>query len=305
MEIKNFPCLPHEKTLRFRTSLWVRTKLPQLRSHKMTLIGLIFSFSMVAIAGKFFYQVDQWAETSPHFNIDSANLSIKELPDWITPYVREIAPVGISDGLSLFSPDLTQKLACAYLKNPWVQEVREISKKYPNHVSATLILRRPVAWIHHCERYLLSDARGVCLADCPQPVGTSPSLPVITGVEGDVPRPGKEWQDPSLKEAVRLADYLNKEGIFDNFTLPRIEIRKCDWSPAADEPAKNIVLITHNSLPVIWGRNSLFPPVSPEERLNALRQFYQMAELPAGMKKISAVDIRFGYAIIRTKGQKW
>lgn len=307
MEIKYF-FSKRKATSGFNSILWICSKLPH---PNLWVSNLLFTAIFLTCVGFFstaiLPKMYRWVENLPDYQISRAHLTIREVPAWLLPHTQEIVPIECPESISIFSGKSTQQIARAYLKNPWVKEVKQISIHYPNQIGVNLLLRRPVAWIHHPQGYFLSDISGVRLPGIYSlPVVTPEFLPIISGVECPLPEPGENWQDASLRIAVPLIHLLVQKGVFDNLPLQQVCLEKVPQCSSQNTTTANlnndkrVVIVTSEATRIIWGRPDS-APVSLDRRLDALKQFCCMAAR-YGLNSnggISEVDVQFGYVILR------
>ncbi len=103
--------------------------------------------------------------------------------------------------LGLLDEDLSEKLAGAFARHPWVEKVDGVLLIPPRHVEVKLLLRRPVLAVPTREGLVAVDREGVRL---PRNASTA-GLPVF---EGKAAPPkgaaGTRWGDPKVEERAGL-----------------------------------------------------------------------------------------------------
>jgi hypothetical protein len=302
MEIKYVVSLPQKEHTRIHGIHWLWIKKFQesgLLQRLILTLSIAFIFLILALV-KLMEQVEVRVKAMPYFQIHTDSVYKNDLPFWVRSYTtEEIAPFSFSNSLNIFSSELTSVVKSAYLRNPWVEEVLEISKRYPNRIYITLSVRRPVAWIAHESACFLSDIHGVHLPTSGSCEDTG--LPVITGVVGEVPIPGKRWESPSLQTALAIASLLVIRE--QNAALPIVEIRLVEMPHS---PTARIFLMgTDPTIRILWGDSleEKFPKVSCQDRLRALENLYQTIHHISGLE-LTEADIRFGYVILHTQDKR-
>ena len=240
--------------------------------------------------------IEDWVRAMPRFSIQPDCLVIKTLPAWARPFIKKVAPVALPASLNMFDATIAAQIAQSFLRNPWVREVKRVSKKFPNQISIQVILRRPVAFIFMNNRYYAVDEQGVRLS------GGYPILPIlpyflpyIVGGDCPIPAPGRQWQDHHLLDALQVVRCLVDYKIFESLPVEFIRIAK---TPAR---YKVIVLVTQDEKRIIWGRTLRcdLPVILPKRRIKALQSLYPVLLNSTEFEAVDEVDISFGYAILR------
>jgi len=143
----------------------------------------------------------------------------------------ELARLGrLARGRSLFDPALAGDVREAYLASPWVREVLEVRREFPNRLAVDFRLRQPVAQAWQARRFWLVDEEGVAL---PAPEGgqawPAPGLPEIVegtpGALGDRPsRPGEAWNARGLRDALGLLMAVWSSPLADAVSPARVTV---------------------------------------------------------------------------------
>ncbi|MCL6635696.1 MAG: FtsQ-type POTRA domain-containing protein [Peptococcaceae bacterium] len=154
---------------------------------------------------------------------------------------------GINTGENIFKLDLAA--AASGLKViPLVRDVR-IERSFPSTVVITVQERVPLALLPTGDGFIEVDGEGVCL----QKAGAGiPGLPVITGVQGDIPNPGQVVRAGRLEEALAVVGglpgevvaalsevHVGEDGLLSLYTIDGIQ---CRFGAAADIREKGEVL---------------------------------------------------------------
>ena len=124
-------------------------------------------------------------------------------PPWISKEdFEQTANLGLcAQDQSIFSPNLSHRLAQAYEASPWVERVNKIGVRYPAQLEVDLLWRRPVACVERTTMVL--DRHGVVLnlmADNPLLRG----LPRLSGVACVRTDAGQRVPEKDMLDALAL-----------------------------------------------------------------------------------------------------
>ncbi|HUU42962.1 MAG TPA: cell division protein FtsQ/DivIB, partial [Planctomycetota bacterium] len=194
---------------------------------------------------------------------------------------------------SIMSPGVCERVARAFEKNPWVDEVISVRKVYPNRIHVTLRLRRPVAGVRHGGRTYLVDGDGRRLGagKTAWPDGTE-ALPVIVSTAKTLPESGEVWPDDGVQAGAAVARTLlsNRDEIRTRFQ--QIDVRRVGSATYYKEG--EILLVTHQGTSVRWGRSPLLVhspgELTPEEKIGKMIRFEQKR---GPLSSYEYVDVRF------------
>jgi hypothetical protein len=231
---------------------------------------------------------------SEQFQVDATSLIPQKLPAWAGEMVRrDLASLpGLPDRFSIMEPGICLKVAEAFQRNPWVDEVILVKRVFPNRVFVSLRLRRPVAGVKYRGHYYLVDAEGRRLSDAatrwPRTAGAPP---VIIAVPRGFPERGEPWENEAVRGATVIAGVLggSSERLQTHFT----EIDLTNSSRCPDWREGDAHLITDSGGFVKWGRSPLrVTPgeLTPQEKVAKMLQFEEKRG-PIGSYRY--VDIRF------------
>jgi len=256
--------------------------------------GLFFTLLGLLSALIFLRYVEKAVKNMPYFQISTQHLTIQKIPQNLMPFVDAIEPIGLSS-LDIFEPRLTSKIADAYLKNPWVFDVITVKYQYPNQIFAQISLRQPCAVVYYDNQYFLCDLIAVRLPkDFSDQSALPDFLPMIFGIDTQPPAPGQIWSDPLVKEALCTADFFQQH-------FPEHPLQAIYWEKLPEQTEKSMVLC-QDQIRIIWGTgfNPPVPQITARQKIQALQ--HALANLEANdHSQICEVDVRFGYAILRTK----
>lgn len=193
----------------------------------------------------------------PRYQVQAADLRLRQPPPYVpAAYPLEVKlPPRYQGKISMFDPQLVQIVAAAYADSPWVARVGRVRKVWPNQVSVQLELRRPVCAValRHTG-FALIDEHGVRLpgtyAEVPD-VGYR--LPVIKGVPGSPPPPGRVWRDLGIVDGARLASLWQSKQLVEVLDLRAIDVRNVGGRV---DRRRSEVVLDLGGIPVTWGRVS-------------------------------------------------
>jgi hypothetical protein len=228
------------------------------------------------------------------FQVNATSLIPQRLPAWAGESVRrDLASLPDLPGrFSIMEPGICLKVAEAFRHNPWVNEVISVRRVFPNRMSVSLRLRRPVAGVRYEGRYYLVDTDGRRLTDGASrwPRGEG-APPVIIAAPGGFPERGESWHDEAVLGAAAIAKTLGDASnhLRTRFTL--IDLTNSSRCP--DWHDGDAHLITDSGGFVKWGRSPLRSApgeLTPEEKVAKMLQF---EEKRGPISSYRYVDIRF------------
>lgn len=174
--------------------------------------------------------------------------------------------------------------AAALEANPWIAAVHAVRREPDGRVIVEADYREPMALVESRNGYLLIDTEGVrlqglYLAHQVKEVG----LPVIVGVSGQAPQPGRKWSDASVLSTLSLVRMLRHEPYAD-------QIAAFDAGHRDSRGRLRLVMHTHTGGLVRWG----LPPgdeqaIEPEAAIKKrwLQSVYrQRGKIDAGGKVV-------------------
>ena len=262
------------------------------------LVRLVLTLAVVTILCSWFVILRSYVAHLDCYQVDARTLRPTVLPSWAGPAVRDELSVlpGIPSRFSIMSPGICERVAAAFERNPWVDEVLSVRKVYPRRILVELRLRRPVAGVLVGEKYYLVDAAAHRLTPpldrWPKGPDTLPVLIVSTNL---VPSPGKEWTSEDVKAGACVARTLleNREKLQTRFAAIDVtNIGGCRSALTSD-----ILLITDKGTVVKWGRSPLLVnspgELTPGEKIIKMILF---EEKRGPLSSYRYVDIRFDNA---------
>lgn len=120
--------------------------------------------------------------------------------------IRSVADIGI--GTNIFKLDLGVSESNLKLV-PMIKEV-QVARSFPSTVVITVKERSPLGLLSTKEGFIEVDEEGIFLQ---KTSAGAPGLPVITGVQGDIPNPGQAVRAERLGEALAVIDGLPGEAV--------------------------------------------------------------------------------------------
>ncbi len=108
---------------------------------------------------------------------------------------------GWPDRLCLLDEDLSSRIAGAFARHPWVEQVENVTLRPDRSVRVRLRFRTPILAVRYGGQLRAVDVQGILL---PVTAPTS-SLPIYEGVASTPGGPaGTPWGDPAVMAAARL-----------------------------------------------------------------------------------------------------
>ncbi len=236
------------------------------------------------------------------FQVSPATLTFPQLPDWVTPEIRQqlsvIPGIPDDDHFSIMEPGLTDRLAQAYAANPWVKKVHLVERHFPNRLKLELTLRRPAAVVHHGGSYYLTDEEGVRL---PVRLRSWPSrdfqLPLVTGAAVAPPRSGKPWDEEAVEAGCAVAQLLKVQGLDRRLSVTAVDVSNFSGRRRPGEP--DIVLRTAFGLSISWGRSPLqWYPGDGSQTVRRKLLYLDELVKREDLRRLERADVRFDRLMI-------
>jgi len=206
------------------------------RKRKGNFIESLFFILLILVAGYILLQ-------SPLFEVRRVNVQGNYLLN--EENIRSVAD--ISTGVNIFKLDMG--VIRSGLKTiPMIKDV-QVSRSLPSTVVITVKERIPLGILPAQDDFVKVDEEGVNLMTAC--IGT-PGLPVVTGVDVDVPPPGQVVQSERLKDALAVIGGLPGEIVAnlsevhidreDQIVLYTIEGIQCKFGQATEIQGKGVIL---------------------------------------------------------------
>jgi len=213
--------------------------------------------------------VEQQVRSDPRFFLENWELEAGELPEWVTPEIRDelvgVRLVGEGGPLSLFQPGVLDSVRQALSRSPWIKAVPDIEVRYPTHeapgaLALSLHVRRPVALVEHESFFYLADADGMRLGPA---YALAPTewfgVPAIPGIPapGPLPLPGERWTSRDVAQGVEVARVLLEHAIARDF--PEHPIQAIDLTNLHGRvtPRESEVMLWCGRQRLAWGRSPI------------------------------------------------
>jgi len=221
------------------------------------------------------------------------SLDLGELPPWIHHDVRpEILLISFSDKRgNVLQRNVLSRVASAAEQHPWIKNVENLRKTYPNEIRAAVVWRQPVAMVRIAGGLLPVDAEGVLLPSRDFTPVEAAQYPRIVGLDTLPAGPaGQNWGDARVVQAASLAGLLLAD--WRKYGLHHIE-----WKPENPRNSTEFefVVVTQSGSRIIWGHAPSVPVVreaSPDDKLNRLRVYYKEHGSFDGIDGPQEIDVR-------------
>lgn len=259
-----------------------------------------------------FRRIRERALDLEEFRVRPETLAIVKQPRWLAQDVMgEIrADLAAAPALSLFDPGLPGALREAVGRNPWVEEVRRVNRRFPDKVVLSAKLRRPVAALSLAGRggpYALVDENARVLrtgvADlAPWRRSSMSPLFEVRGVRAPRIRAGSVVNDPGLREAAALAKDLEAVAASDvgrEISIVAMDVSFVDESDSALDAG--VALETATGVVIEWGHSSrsrAFGEPTLEDKIAGLRRV--LAAYPR-LASVRTVNLRMPDPIVALK----
>jgi hypothetical protein len=156
------------------------------------------------------------------------------------------------DDVSILDPTLAKRLAEAFGKHPWIEEVREVRLNHPPRIVIGVVYRRPAALVSAKTGFYPIDPDGVLLPPADFTPKDAETYPVVKNIRSVPAGPaGTLWGDPVVFAAARLADALLHD--WPDLQLTAIIAPK-PLQAAVDPADLMFELTTRGGSKIIWGR---------------------------------------------------
>ncbi|MDX1970308.1 MAG: hypothetical protein SFV23_24265 [Planctomycetaceae bacterium] len=182
------------------------------RLFRPRILILLAGLSTLPVLGPWLVRQLPNLEERPEYRLPFAHLQLEppapgDLPADFLEQVRQRGNLDVE--LSVLSPELPRKLAEAFSKHPWIEQVVSVRNVFPASVTVELKYRRPVALIQVAEGFYAVDAQGVLLPPTDFRHDAADRYIPVTGI-ATKPRgsAGRSWGDPAVAGAARLAEFL-------------------------------------------------------------------------------------------------
>ena len=203
---------------------------------------------------------------------------------------------------SILAPQLTQRLARAFSRQPWVAKVVSVRKRPARQVIVELKYREPVAAVRMNSGIYPIDAESVLLPPRDfAPVDTESLLPIANIRSLPAGSAGEVWGDPIVAGAAGIAEILsvgdgNGQPLWKRLGVSSIH------GPSPAEGVMPYQLVTDRGSRIIWGRApSVTHPgeLSPQLKVARLEKYFHDFGSFDGTRGPLEIDIRHWQEISR------
>jgi len=247
-------------------------------------------------------QVSARVLASAEYSVSAQQIEITPPPPWIHSDLsgeiyRDLSRHG---PISIMDEDLTQRVADAFSRHPWIAKVQQVSKHYPARVTVDVIYREPVCMVELSGGLMPVDAEATLLPTADFSPLEASKYPRLIGVDrGPMGAVGGRWGDGRVvggaeiaKALLRLWEKLNLQSIA---ALPPPETPASSTITAVNARRAgeyNYVIITRGGMRILWGPspalNAQGKP-TPEQKVNKLEQFaaeHGSLDYPGGPREL-------------------
>ncbi|HYF01657.1 MAG TPA: hypothetical protein VEJ18_22240 [Planctomycetota bacterium] len=193
-------------------------------------------------------------------------------PSWADRHGVELVKI---DGPStnLFDPDLVARVGAAFESSAWIKKVTAVERVFPDQLRVRFEYRQPHVAVKRDNGYVLVDAEGVRLPGVYVDPPTCERRTVVAGLASAPPAPGRRWEEPALRAAIEMADFVQQTPLLARLNVREINV--ANFAGRLDPRQSEITLVTRNGCELAWGRGAAqarYGDLTPEEKLENLRE---------------------------------
>lgn len=205
-----------------------------------------------AVLGSYFLPRMPPLDGRPEYRVQTAQIQLVPAPSHPVP-MDLIEQVRVQNrlprDLSLLDPKLSQTLAEAFRKHPWIERVVSVSQSYPSQVQIRLEYRMPVATVQVDGGRVPIDRQGTLLPSDDFSAADVARYPVIRLESGRLmTRAGSRITEPRVADAAALAELLAPRWQAMGFEFIEIPGR-----PATESDVRYYLQCRSGSR-ILWGR---------------------------------------------------
>ena len=218
---------------------------------------------------------------SSQYRFETSQIEITPPPHWVPHDVVEqvVKRAGLPHEMSLLDESVTQRIAAAFERHPWIKGNVRVRTAVPARVQVDVEYREPVAMVSVSSGpksgLFPIDVDGILLPGADFPPAEIAKYPVIENV-ATAPRgrAGDEWGDARVLGAARLAVLLKPN--WKEFGLKSIRVPSASGTKVAAEDLSYQLGTTGGSR-IVWGRapGSRHPGELPAEKKIDRMKFYR------------------------------
>ena len=226
-------------------------------------------------------------ENRPEYQFDMADLEITPPHRWVPRTILDevLEKEGLPETVSLLDEDLCRRVATAWERHPWIEQVKSVRITRDRTLRADLAYRVPVAFVEVPNGLYPIDSHGVLLPPVDFSMSDANRLPHLRGVQTQpAGAAGTAWGDPVVEAAAELAALLapeqNLETYWHRYGLTAI-LAPQNLSQPVREEALVFEILTRDGSRIIWGRPPGFDSLEqpPREKLARLELLHSLGKL--------------------------
>ncbi|GAB5442540.1 MAG: hypothetical protein Fues2KO_28890 [Fuerstiella sp.] len=225
-------------------------------------------------------------DNRPEYVVGVDQIVVTPPPRWVPEDVvaKVFERAGFEQPLSLLDPRVSEKVALAFYRYPWIERLKRVRKSFPAQVYVEVVYRTPAAMVEVSGGgYLPVDRHGHLLPEQDFSVADIDRYPLIRGITtAPIGRHGEAWGDPAVSGAAELAAVLTEENESHQSWWNSLGLKAivAPATLAATETAENLhfELVTRGGSEILWGR----PPatrhpgeVTVATKLKRMAEFHQ------------------------------
>lgn len=212
---------------------------------------------VVGIVALWPYAVQWWPSLRgrAEYGITFDQIQITPKPDSPVPddFLKQVErDSGLSETLSILDEHLTEELAQAFGRHPWVAKVVRVQKSYPASIAVELEYRQPVAIIQTALDQYVIDKDAILLPSSDVLGQADVKYPTVVAENLKAPaKVGQAWDHPHIVAAARLADLLHDKWAtlkLNTIVIPKESDSKTKWDEIS------LDLMTQGGSKIFWGR---------------------------------------------------
>ncbi len=237
--------------------------------------------AIAAGAGGIVYGFDRLGrlvQRHPDYVVARTDLALEEVPGWVPPEALDDLDLAKLDPefppyFSLLDRAVCRRVAEAYERSVWVEEVVRVEKRDPRIGGERLLMRlrfrRPAAFVRRGEALYLAAHDGVrlpgvyrepVLATCGSK-GDGLELLEVRGVAEEPPAPGRAWTAESLRAGLRIVAGLEPRRT--DFRLAAVDVSNFGYR--LSRRRSEVAVYTEGQTEIRWGK-------APTERAALLHE---------------------------------
>lgn len=235
----------------------------------------------------------------PEFRVRPLDMEIEN--EWINveAFKKQLVELDtdrvLDTSVSLFTPQLADRVARALARSPWVREVKSVTREFPDTLNAEIVFREPYALINWKNGPRCVDRDGIALnQDYYDLAGRLEMLGPVVTVPSTVsaPRKGMLWEDVEVREGLAMVR-LCREQFAKSVAINQIEIS--DALASDGKKAAMATLILAGGTRVQWGRTPDSPPSPAEVRTPQKAETLLALTRQEGesLQRFRSIDIRW------------